>query len=132
MKEHAEFIRGLLDPSEKKLILTADKYANEYEKIIKNYLNEKSKNISTLYPGYIPKKQTYIKWNPYPIAKICKVKPNFVSDAIKAITKAIYDLVVEGFSLIIDMNFVLISFQNGTVNYLYDTDLLFNERKNDN
>ena len=47
-------------------------------------------------------------------------------------TKAIYDLVVEGFSLIIDMNFVLISFQNGTVNYLYDTDLLFNERKNDN
>lgn len=103
-----------------------------YEKIIKNYLNEKSKNISTLYPGYIPKKQTYIKWNPYPIAKICKVKPNFVSDAIKAITKAIYDLVVEGFSLIIDMNFVLISFQNGTVNYLYDTDLLFNERKNDN
>ena len=103
-----------------------------YEKIIKNYLNEKSKNISTLYPGYIPKKQTYIKWNPYPIAKICKVKPNFVSDAIKAITKAIYDLVVEGFSLIIDMNFVLISFQNGPVNYLYDTDLLFNERKNDN
>ena len=57
---------------------------------------------------------------------------NFVSDAIKAITKAIYDVVVEGFSLIIDMNFVLISFQNGTVNYLYDTDLLFNERKNDN
>ena len=47
-------------------------------------------------------------------------------------TKAIYDLVVEGFSLIIDMNFVLISFQNGTVNSLYDTDLLFNERKNDN
>lgn len=37
MKEHAEFIGGLLDPSEKKLILAADKYANEYEKIIKNY-----------------------------------------------------------------------------------------------
>lgn len=103
-----------------------------YEKIIKNYLNEKSKNIITLYPGYIPKKQTYIKWNPYPIAKLCKVKPTFVSDAIKAITKAIYNLVVEGFSLIIDMNFVLISFQNGNINYLYDTDLLFNESKSEN
>ena len=39
MKEHAEFIRGLLDPSEKDLILTADKFANEYETIIKNYSN---------------------------------------------------------------------------------------------
>lgn len=42
MKEHAEFIRGLLDPSEKELILTANKYANEYESIIKNYSNDKS------------------------------------------------------------------------------------------
>lgn len=39
MMEHAEFIRGLLDPSEKELILTADKYAYEYEKIINNYSN---------------------------------------------------------------------------------------------
>lgn len=39
MKEHAEFIRGLLDPSEKQLILTADKFANEYESIIKQYNN---------------------------------------------------------------------------------------------
>lgn len=39
MKEHAEFIRGLLDSSEKELILTADKYADEYEQIIKNYSN---------------------------------------------------------------------------------------------
>ncbi|MGN0992411.1 MAG: DUF2935 domain-containing protein [Bacilli bacterium] len=37
MKEHAEFIRGLLDPSEKELIKTADKYAREYEMIVKNY-----------------------------------------------------------------------------------------------
>ena len=37
MKEHAEFIRGLLDPTEQKLILTADKYAKDYEMIIKNY-----------------------------------------------------------------------------------------------
>lgn len=39
MKEHAEFIRGLLDPSEQELILTADRYADEYNKIIKNYSN---------------------------------------------------------------------------------------------
>lgn len=39
MKEHAEFIRGLLDPSERELILTADKYAQEYQTIVKNYQN---------------------------------------------------------------------------------------------
>ena len=39
MKEHAEFIRGLLDPSEEELLLTSDKFALEYETIIKNYSN---------------------------------------------------------------------------------------------
>lgn len=39
MKEHAQFIRGLLDPTEKDLILTADNYAKEYEEIIKQYSN---------------------------------------------------------------------------------------------
>ncbi len=39
MKEHAEFIRGLLDPSEKDLILTADKFAEEYQMIMKKYAN---------------------------------------------------------------------------------------------
>ncbi len=39
MKEHAEFIRGLLDPSQKDLILTADNFALEYETILKNYNN---------------------------------------------------------------------------------------------
>lgn len=42
MKEHAEFIRGLLDPSQQELILTADKYANEYKMIIDNYSNNSS------------------------------------------------------------------------------------------
>lgn len=36
MKEHAQFIRGLLDPSESKLIETANEYANNYEEIMKN------------------------------------------------------------------------------------------------
>ena len=39
MKEHAEFIRGLLDPSEQELIVTADKYAKEYKEIIDRYNN---------------------------------------------------------------------------------------------
>ena len=39
MKEHAEFIRGLLDPIEKELILTADRYAEEYEIIMRSYGN---------------------------------------------------------------------------------------------
>lgn len=34
MKEHAEFIRGLLDPSEKQLFESADKYVKQYEKIL--------------------------------------------------------------------------------------------------
>lgn len=39
MKEHAEFIRGLLDPSEKELIIKADQYAKDYENIINRYSN---------------------------------------------------------------------------------------------
>lgn len=37
MKEHAEFIRGLLDPSEEELVLTADRYWEEYKKNITNF-----------------------------------------------------------------------------------------------
>lgn len=39
MMEHAQFIRGLLDTSEDNLILTADKYAEEYKIILQNYDN---------------------------------------------------------------------------------------------
>lgn len=34
MKEHAEFIRGLLEPTEKDLIITANQFANEYQSIL--------------------------------------------------------------------------------------------------
>lgn len=37
MKEHAEFIRGLLDPTEKDLITASDNYAKNYEAIINKY-----------------------------------------------------------------------------------------------
>ena len=47
MKEHAEFIRGLLDPTEEELILTADKYANEYRIILQNYNNSLSSLTNT-------------------------------------------------------------------------------------
>lgn len=47
MKEHAEFIRGLLDPSEKDLIDTSDKYAKEYELILKKYQNNPSNLTNT-------------------------------------------------------------------------------------
>ena len=39
MKEHAEFIRGLLDPSEEELINTANRYSEEYKRIIQSYSN---------------------------------------------------------------------------------------------
>ena len=48
MKEHAEFIRGLLDPSEKDLIESSNKYVQEYEQILEKYQNSTSNltNIS--------------------------------------------------------------------------------------
>lgn len=39
MREHALFIRGLLDPSENELIVKSDKFANEFEKLIKRIEN---------------------------------------------------------------------------------------------
>lgn len=39
MKEHAEFIRGLLDPSEKELMKTANQFAEAYEMIAQRYGN---------------------------------------------------------------------------------------------
>ena len=48
MKVHAEFIRGLLDPTEKVLIKQANKYAEEYEAIIEQFktFQPNLKNIS--------------------------------------------------------------------------------------
>lgn len=39
MEEHALFIRGLLDPSEEKLIKTADIYAGEFKELVKKARN---------------------------------------------------------------------------------------------
>ncbi|SHH79475.1 protein of unknown function [Sporanaerobacter acetigenes DSM 13106] len=53
MKEHSEFIRGLLDPTEKILIDTADEFAELFEK-----LEEEAKEVleKKLPPGEITKK----------------------------------------------------------------------------
>lgn len=40
MREHSLFIRGLLDPSEKELISTANQFANEYSELIKKTDNK--------------------------------------------------------------------------------------------
>lgn len=98
-----------------------------YETILKNFPNEKAKQISSIYLGFLPRKEIFLKWNPFPIAKICKVKPIFVSNSIKAITKAIYDLVAEGNNIILNMEFITISFSNGTMKYLYNYEELFRE-----
>lgn len=45
MQEHAEFIRGLLDPSESELIHTANQFANEYQQILNNPQNLKQKSL---------------------------------------------------------------------------------------
>lgn len=49
MMEHALFIRGLLDPTENDLIVTADNFAKDYEKLIeeaKNTTNETIKSVT--------------------------------------------------------------------------------------
>lgn len=46
MKEHAQFIRGLLDPSEENLIMIANKYANDYKSILNSY-NSNSTMLSS-------------------------------------------------------------------------------------
>lgn len=47
MKEHAEVIRGLLDSSEENLVLTADKFADEYKMILQNYSDNPTYLTST-------------------------------------------------------------------------------------
>lgn len=48
MMEHALFIRGLLDPTEEKLITTADNFAKDYEKLLEEAKNMTDKTIKTV------------------------------------------------------------------------------------
>lgn len=47
MKEHAEFIRGLLDPTEEGLIDTANGFANDYKDIIDRYSDNPNLLLNT-------------------------------------------------------------------------------------
>lgn len=48
MMEHALFIRGLLDPTEEKLISTADNFAKEYKKLLEEARNATDETINTI------------------------------------------------------------------------------------
>lgn len=48
MMEHALFIRGLLDPTEEELILTADNFAKEYKKLLEEARNMTDETIKTV------------------------------------------------------------------------------------
>lgn len=48
MMEHALFIRGLLDPSEEELIITADNFAEDYKKLLQDAQNMTDETIKTV------------------------------------------------------------------------------------
>lgn len=50
MMEHAMFIRGLLDPTEKKLMNTANEFAKEYSALLDNCKNAQSKAMKSESP----------------------------------------------------------------------------------
>lgn len=65
MMEHALFIRGLLDPTEKELIITADKFARDYEKLLKE---ARDKNDSLIDGSRVKTIETTIKYRDFKAA----------------------------------------------------------------
>lgn len=65
MMEHALFIRGLLDPTEKELIITADKFARDYEKLLKE---ARDKNDSLIDGARVKTIETTIKYRDFKAA----------------------------------------------------------------
>lgn len=59
MMEHALFIRGLLDPTENDLIVTADNFAKEYEKLLQEARNMTDETIKTVTDKTIAETQKY-------------------------------------------------------------------------
>lgn len=60
MMEHALFIRGLLDPTENELIITADNFAKDYEKLIEEAKNMTDETIKTITDKTITETKKYI------------------------------------------------------------------------
>ncbi len=62
MMEHALFIRGLLDPTENDLIITADNFAKEYQKLIEEAKNMTDETIKSITDKTIAETQKYIEF----------------------------------------------------------------------
>lgn len=62
MMEHALFIRGLLDPTENDLIVTADNFAKEYEKLLQEARNMTDETIKSVTDKTIIETQKYIEF----------------------------------------------------------------------
>lgn len=62
MMEHALFIRGLLDPTENELIMTADNFAKEYQKLIEEARNMTDATIKNVTDKTIAETQKYIEF----------------------------------------------------------------------
>lgn len=62
MMEHALFIRGLLDPTENELIITADDFANDYRKLIEEAKNMTDETIRSVTDQTIEQTKKYIEF----------------------------------------------------------------------
>lgn len=62
MMEHALFIRGLLDPTENDLIITADSFAKDYQKLIEEAKNMTDETIRSVTDKTIAETQKYIEF----------------------------------------------------------------------
>lgn len=62
MMEHALFIRGLLDPSENELIITADNFAREYKKLIEESKNMTDETLKSVTDKTILETKKYIEF----------------------------------------------------------------------
>lgn len=62
MMEHALFIRGLLDPTENELIITADNFAKDYQNLINEAKNMTDKTIQSITDKTIAETQKYIEF----------------------------------------------------------------------
>ena len=62
MMEHALFIRGLLDPTENNLIVTADNFAKEYEKLLQEARNITDETIKSVTDKTIEETKKYIEF----------------------------------------------------------------------
>ena len=90
-----------------------------YQTILENYPDEKiKKKILQPVEYFEPKK--VISWNSYHIAKKCFLHENVVTEGIKSIFQAIFDLIKSGKNLEFNLGFFKFKFEKGKINYTKD------------